>query len=156
MLLPGRLMAGRLTRVTPVTQQIRTFSGWVALLGSIGACGGSEPRIPTTVSVSPVAVSLTALGQTQQLVPSVTDQNGNSLAGASVSWSSTNTAVATVSQSGVVTAIGTGSGDIIATSGSATGTAAVTVVQAPAQLLKVSGDAQTATAGTTLPAPLVI
>ena len=156
MLLPGRLVAGRLTRVTPVTQQIRTFSGWVALLGSIGACGGSEPRIPTTVSVSPVAVSLTALGQTQQLVPSVTDQNGNSLAGASVSWSSTNTAVATVSQSGVVTAIGTGSGDIIATSGSADGTAAVTVVQAPAQLLKVSGDAQTATAGTTLPAPLVI
>ena len=156
MLFPGRLVAGRLTRVSPVTQQIRTLSGWVALFGSIGACGGSEPRIPTTVSVSPVAVSLTALGQTQQLVPSVTDQNGNSLDGATVAWSSTNTGVATVSQSGVVTAVGTGSGDIVATSGSAIGTAGVTVAQTPAQLLKISGDAQIATAGTTLLAPLVV
>jgi hypothetical protein len=92
----------------------------------------------------------------QQLVPSVTDQDGNAVSGANVSWSSSSAAVATVSSTGLVTAIGAGSADVTATSGSATATAAVTVAQTPTQLLKVSGDDQTATAGTTLPAPLVV
>ena len=156
MLLPRRVGAGRLTWVGPTTRRIRALSGWAVLLGSIGACGGTEPRIPTTVSLSTFAISFTALGQTQQLLPSVTDQDGKTLAGATVSWGSSNTGVATVSASGVVTAVGVGSADVTATAGSATATASVAVVQTPTQLLKVSGDAQTSTAGTTLPAPLVV
>ncbi len=151
-----RVVAGHLTRVGPVTRRIGALSAWTALLGSIAACGSTEPQIPTSVSLSTSAVSFTALGQTQQLFPSVTDQDGKTLSGANVSWSSSNTGVATVSPSGVVTAVGSGSADITATAGSATATAQVTVVQTPTELLKVSGDAQTGVAGTTLPAPLVV
>jgi hypothetical protein len=155
MLLLPRVVAGRLTRLGPMTRQIRTLSAWAALLGSLGACGGTDPRIPTSVTLSTFMVSFAALGQTQQLSPSVTDQDGNALP-ATVTWSSSNTGVATVSQSGLVTAVGAGSADVTATAGSASATAQITVVQTPTQLLKVSGDAQTATAGTTLPAPLVV
>jgi len=155
MLLLRRVVAGRLARVGCTTRQIRALSGWAALV-AIGACSSSEPRIPTTVSLSPTTVSFTALGRTQQLIPSVIDQNGNPLAGANVSWSSSNTGVATVSTSGLVTAVGAGSADVTAASGSASATAQVTVVQTPTQLLKVSGDGQFSTAGTTLPAPLVV
>lgn len=151
-----RVVAGRLTRVGAVTRRIGTLSAWAVLLGSLAACGSSEPQIPTSVSLSASAVSFTALGQTQQLLPSVTDQDGKPLAGANVSWSSSNTGVATVSQSGLVTAVGSGSTDITATSGSVTATAQVTVVQTPTGLLKISGDGQTGAAGTTLPAPLVV
>lgn len=155
MLFPRRVVAGRLTLVSPTTRRLRTLSGWAVLLGSIGACG-TDPRIPTSVSLSASAVSFTALGQTQQLSPSVSDQDGKPLAGADVSWSSSNTGVATVSSSGVVTAVGAGSADVTATAGSATATAQVSVVQTPTQLLKVSGDEQIGNAGTTLSAPLVV
>jgi len=155
MLLFRRVVAGSLTRVSSTTRRLRALSGWAVLLGSIGACG-TDPRIPTSMTLSTSAVSFAALGQTQQLLPSVSDQDGKPLTSADVSWSSSNTGVATVSSSGVITAIGTGSTDVTATSGSATATAQVSVVQTPTQLLKVSGDGQTATAGTTLPAPLVV
>ena len=150
-----RVVAGRLTRVGSVTRRIGALSAWVALLGSIGACG-TDPRIPTSVSLSAVTVSFTALGQTQQLLPSVSDQDGKPLAGADVSWSSSNTGVAAVSPSGLVTAVGAGSADVTATAGSATATAQVSVVQTPTQLVKVSGDDQTSNAGTTLTLPLVV
>jgi hypothetical protein len=156
MLLFRRVVAGRPTRLGRITRRMRALSGWAAVLGSIGACSTTEPRIPTTVSLSALAVSFTALGQTQQLFPSVTDQDGKALAGANVSWSSSNTGVASVSPSGVVTAVGVGSADVTATSGSATAIAQVAVVQTPTELLKVSGDGQTGAAGATLTAPLVI
>ena len=132
------------------------LSAWAALLGSIGACGGTDPSIPTNVSLSALTVSFTALGQTQQLFPSVTDQDGKPISGPNVSWASGNTGIATVSPSGVVTAVGGGSTTVTATSGSAAATAQVTVAQTPAQIQKISGDGQTGPAGTTLTAPLVI
>jgi hypothetical protein len=139
-----------------MTRRTRSLSGWAALLGSIAACGGTDPSIPTSVSLNPTAISFTALGQTQQLLTSVSDQNGRALLGADVSWGSSNIAVATVNQSGLVTAVGAGSADITATSGSATATAPASVVQTPSQLVKVSGDGQTGLAGAPLGAPLVV
>jgi Big-like domain-containing protein/leishmanolysin len=148
-------VANRPARQGPIHRRLRAFSGWAALLASIGACG-TDPRIPTTVSLSVSAISFTALGQTQQLFPAVSDQDGKPLAGADVSWTSSNTGLATVSPSGVVTAVGSGIADITATSGPATATVQVTIVQTPTELLKVSGDGQNGTAGTALPAPLVV
>jgi hypothetical protein len=106
--------------------------------------------------LSAPSLSFTALGQTQQLFPAVTDQDGKQLNGADVSWSSSNTTVATVSPNGMVTAVGAGSADVTATAGSASASAQIAVVQTPTQLLKISGDGQTAVAGAPLPAPLVI
>ncbi|HEX7336146.1 MAG TPA: Ig-like domain-containing protein [Gemmatimonadales bacterium] len=128
----------------------------LALVLLVVACGGSEPRVPTTVTISPSAVALSAVGESQQLSASVGDQNGNPLAEAVISWSSSDGAVASVSSAGLVTAQGPGTADIVATAGSANATAAVSVVQTPTQLSKVSGDHQTGIAGDALGQPIVV
>ena len=155
MLRTGRPLADRLPRLGCLTRRAAALSGWAVLLGSIGACS-TDPRIPTSISLSAPTLSFISLGQTQQLIPAVTDQDGKPLDAGGVSWSSSNTAVASVGPSGVVTAVGAGSADVTATAGSATASAQVAVIQTPSQLLKISGDGQTGPAGATLPAPLVI
>ena len=143
-------------REKPLVRRLTALAAGAVLLGLTGACGSTEPRIPSAISLSVSSVSLTAVGQTQQLVPSVTDQDGQALDGADVSWTSGNGLVATVSPSGLVTAVGSGSTQVTATAGSATAIAQVTVTQVPTQLEKFSGDGQSGPAGTTLPAPLVV
>jgi hypothetical protein len=124
----------------------------------IAACGdgGSGPVVPATVVLDPASASFTAVGQTRQLSATVTDQNGNPIASPSLSWSSSDTAVATVSASGLVMASGGGAAEITATADAASASAAVSVVQTPAQLEKVSGDGQTGAPGQSLPLPLTV
>ncbi|MDE2751723.1 MAG: Ig-like domain-containing protein, partial [Gemmatimonadota bacterium] len=88
-----------------------------------------DPPRPTTVTVSPATAQLTALGATVQLSAEVRDQNGQVIAGATVTWASNAATVATVSVSGLVTAVANGSATITATAGSASGNATVTVAQ---------------------------
>ena len=88
-----------------------------------------RPPRPTTVAVTPATTQLTALGATVQLSAEVRDQNGQVMAGAAVTWSSSTTSIATVSGSGLVTAAGNGTVTIAASAGGASGTAAVTVTQ---------------------------
>jgi hypothetical protein len=64
--------------------------------------------------------------------------------------------VVTVTTSGLATAVTNGSAQITAKSESLSASVTVSVAQAAAQLIKVSGDAQTDTAGQTLPQPLVV
>ena len=94
-----------------------------------------EPRPtfpePTTVTVSPAAAEVAALGGTLQLSAEVRDQKGEVMARATVTWASSDEAVATVSASGLVTGVAIGSATITATAGSATGSATVTVVANP-------------------------
>ena len=131
--------------------------GFPALLVVVlSGCGGNEPSVPANITLSSTFVSFTSVGQTQQLTPSVTDQQGAPLDNAAVSWNTSDAAVATVTSEGVVTARGTGSTEITATAGSATAVVQVEVVQAPTQLQKLSGDGQTGVAGQQLPAPLVV
>ena len=99
------------------------------------ACGDgtTEPRPyfpePTTVTVTPATAELVALGTTVQLTAEVQDQQGQVMAGATVAWASSATAVATVDASGLVTAAGNGTATITATAGEASGSAMVTVAQ---------------------------
>ena len=53
------------------------------------------------------------------------------IAGAPITWTSSDAVVATVSASGVVSAVAAGSASIVATSGSASGTATITVTNPP-------------------------
>ncbi len=89
----------------------------------------------TTVPVASVAVSPTtasvALGQTVQLTAMPNDANGNALSGRVVSWASSNTAVATVSSSGLAAGVAAGPATITATSEGQSGAAAVTVTVPP-------------------------
>jgi hypothetical protein len=126
------------------------------LVGVLAACGETEPRVPTAIVLNTTTLSFTTVGDAQQLSPTITDQDGKTLPPETASWSSSDPAVATVSQTGLVTAQGSGSAQITAEAGSVTATAQVSVVQTPTEIEKVSGDAQTAPAGTTLPSPLVV
>ena len=108
-----------------------------------------DPPRPTTVAVTPATTQLTALGATVQLTAEVRDQNGQVMAGAAVSWSSSNAAVATVDAQGLVTAAGNGTATITATAGSASGTATVAVRQ-EVSTVAVSPAADTLVTGDTL------
>ena len=116
------------------------LSAALAGVALVWACGGDSPTVPptpeparpTTVTVSPSTAELTALGATVQLSAEVRDQNARVMAGATVTWSSGDTSVATVDASGLVTAVGNGTATITASAGSASGSAVVTVTQAVA------------------------
>jgi hypothetical protein len=79
------------------------------------------------VTVTPSSASLEP-GATVQLTATATDANGHTVPDVSFTWSSTNPAVATVSSSGVVTAVSEGAAEVRATASGETGSAAITVV----------------------------
>ena len=118
---------------------IRTIirlSAVLAVVALAKGCGdGESPSAPpppefarpTTVTVSPATTELTALGTTVQLSAEVRDQNDRVMAGATVTWTSSASSVATVDAAGLVRAVGNGTATITASAGSASGSAAVTV-----------------------------
>src|SRR5205823_6466016 len=83
-----------------------------------------------SVAVAPATASLT-VGQTVQLTATPKDSAGSALTGRTVTWASSNTAVATVSPSGLVTSKAAGSATITATSEGKAGSATVTVAAVP-------------------------
>ena len=85
--------------------------------------------VPTRITITPATVTLAAVGQTRKLTASVLDQNGQLIASANVSWSSSSTAVATVSSQGLVTAVMNGTAQITARAGNASASVTVTVAQ---------------------------
>ena len=84
----------------------------------------------STVRVTPAADTLVAVGDTVRLTAEALDANGNPVAGAEFAWASSDTLVAAVDGTGLVTATGDGSASVTAMSGSASGSATVTVSQA--------------------------
>jgi Big-like domain-containing protein len=86
-----------------------------------------------SLSVSPPNATL-SVGATQQLTAVTKDSAGSTLTGRVVTWSSSNPTAATVSGSGLVTAIAAGPATITATSEGKNGTSAITV-QAPPPVL---------------------
>ena len=124
-------------------------SGLWAGCGEDGPAEPSAPEVPrpTTVQVSPATAVLVALGDTVRLAATVLDQNGQTMAGASVSWSSGDASVATVDGSGLVTSgAGIGAVEITATSSGVSGLAALTVVAPEPTTVTVTPDTVTLTA----------
>ncbi len=96
----------------------------------------TQPSIASVV-VSPASASV-PVGQTLQLTGTPEDANGNPLPGRTISWSSGNSAVATVNGNGLVTGVAAGATTITATSEGTSGTAAVTVTSVPVASVTVS------------------
>ncbi len=77
----------------------------IMLLAALFACGGSssKPASVSTVVLAPATVSLTK-GDVQQMTATAQDAKGNRVAGATITYQSSNPAVATVSTAGLVCA----------------------------------------------------
>src|SRR5213596_49514 len=95
--------------------------------GTASVTVSTVPVASVTVSPSPASVQQ---GATVQLTATPKDANGTPLTGRVVSWSSNNTAVATVN-GGLVRGVVAGSATITATSEGQSGTSSITVTPVP-------------------------
>ena len=92
--------------------------------------GSIQPITPGSSQVATVVVtpeySLLTVGDTLRLVASTRDTGGSPLRGRVVAWTSESPAVATVSSTGLITAIAAGSVRVTAVSEGRTGMATIT------------------------------
>jgi hypothetical protein len=113
-----------------------TLNAGAVFGGASNVAGATTPAVVppppqvTTVTVSPATASIQA-GSNLPLQATVKDQAGTPMSGQTVTWSSGNSGVATVSAAGVVTGVAAGSALITATSSNKSGTSTVTVTAAP-------------------------
>jgi alpha-L-fucosidase 2 len=80
-----------------------------------------EPPVVAAVTVTSAIDTLVPVGWTAQLTATVTDADGNAIAGAVVSWQSSNAAMATVDANGLLTYVTAGNVTVTATSGGRSG-----------------------------------
>ena len=113
---------GLVTAVQNGYVHISARSGEVSATASIIVAQASS-----RIEIMPASATLGAPGETVQLTYTVYDGNGEVIPGAGVSWSSADDAVATVSATGLVTAVGNGNTRIMASSGEVSETITVTV-----------------------------
>jgi uncharacterized protein YjdB len=107
------------------------------LLGS--ACGVTDTDEASPVNnvvVTPTTLELTP-GATAALDAQVVDAEGKPVPGRRIVWASANSAIASVSERGVVTAVAAGHVGIAATAEGKSAVAAVTVLPAPARVATV-------------------
>ena len=120
---------GKVSGIAAGTATITATSGSVQGTAIITVTIPQPPQ-PDSVAVTPAAVTLQA-GDSVQLGAQVFDSTGTVISGATVTWGSSDPAVATVTGAGKVRSLAAGSVTITATSGPAAGTAVITVTSAP-------------------------
>ncbi len=108
-------------------------------------CAGTEPPVPTRITISPPFDTLDSFGESILMAAAVYDQNGRVMSDATPDWKSTDPSVASVTDSGLVTAHSNGGTTITASAGTAESSAEVTVEQEVAEVV-VSPPADTVTA----------
>ena len=122
--------AGLVTGVAPGSAGVRAISEGVADTSTITVTAPPPPAPVATVVVTPATASI-AIGATQQLTAVLRDAGGNVLTGRAVTWESAATGVATVSATGLVTAVAAGSAGVRAISEGVADTSTITVAAAP-------------------------
>ena len=88
--------------------------------------GDDDPNAVAEVEITSTSTSL-AIGETTQLEATARDAEGNTLSGVSISWSSSDAAVAAVDETGLLTGVAAGEAAITATAGGESGTLSVAV-----------------------------
>lgn len=115
--------------------------------------GGTGPNPPQATPVASVTVSPSSatipVGGTTTLVATPLDASNNPLSGRTVTWASSDQAVATVSSAGVVSGVAAGLATVTATSEGRSGSAQVTVVVPVASVTVTPGTATVLVGGTT-------
>jgi plastocyanin/uncharacterized protein YjdB len=113
---------GLATAVANGTAQITATAG-----GIPGSAQASVAIVAAQVAVTPASATFAAVGRTGQFGASASDSNGNAIAGKTFTWASSNSAVATVSTTGLATAVANGTAQVRATADGVTGSASLTV-----------------------------
>lgn len=114
--------AGLVTAVSTGTATISAETGGVS-----GSATTVVRQVVVALAVSPTPVAL-AVAESVQLSAAATDANGNAVSGASLSWRSSDDAVATVASDGQVTAVAPGTVTITAEVDGASDSGTVTVL----------------------------
>ena len=134
-------------------------------LAALLACGGdggssAEPIAPTGPVVATIVVTSPGgtleVGGTVALSAVVRDQSGTAITGKTLTWATANAAVATVSNTGVVTGVGPGTAAISASADSKSGSANVSVIQVPVFAVTITPPAAPPVAGETTPLTAVV
>src|SRR5207302_119598 len=92
------------------TNEVAQFTVFPGNMSDTATVAVTLPPV-SAVSVSPPSATV-SVGQTAQLTATPKDASGTPLSGRAVTWSSSDTTIARVSGSGLVTAIATGSATI--------------------------------------------
>ncbi len=120
------------------------FAAALAVLAPVALIGCRETTDPTPVVVSirlqPAAADLIT-DETRQLTATPLDRSGNPVTGRGTTWVTTAQTVATVSQTGLVTAVGLGQAVISASVNGATASAVITVAGRAASVEVTPGQA---------------
>lgn len=123
--------AGRWLRVSAL------FLSALIILSLAGCRGFFQSPIATGIAINPSSV-VVGTGSTLQLSATATYDDGSTGNISKVTWTSSNPAVATVSSSGVVSGVATGTATITAQSNDVNGTATVTVIPGNLTLITVT------------------
>jgi glucose/arabinose dehydrogenase len=132
---------------------IRVYAATLML--AMGIAGCHEPESVASVKVT-AAESTLEVGEELQLAVTAHDAGGGVLEGLPVEWSSTDPTVATVSSTGLVTAVGQGSAELRATVEGVVGSVELVVVSppppppAPVATVTIAAPAATVTVGAVL------
>jgi uncharacterized protein YjdB len=160
----GNTLAGRVITWASSNTGVATVTGTgvvtAAAVGSATITATSEGQsasasvsvatVPVaSVSVGPTTASVQA-GQTVQLTATPKDASGNALSGRTVTWTSSNVGVATVSGAGLVSGVAAGTVTITATSEGRSGAATVSVTSVPVAAVSVSPATASVQAGQTV------
>ena len=137
----GNTLTGRTVNWSSANAAIATVStagvvtaisgGSTTISANVDGVNGSSVITVTlvpiaTISPTPATASIVE-GKTQALLAVSRDANGNTLTGRAIVWTTSNATIATVSTTGIVTALSAGSVIISAAAEGKTGSAAITV-----------------------------
>ena len=127
--------------------------GSATITATVDGVSGSAIVTVTPVPVASVTVSPSTasveVGASLQLGATTASAGGQTLTGRVVTWSSSSSAIASVSSTGLVLGVAPGTATISATSEGRTGTAQVTVSAVPVASIRVTPSAATLPAGQT-------
>lgn len=126
------------------TGSVRALSAGTATVtatvdGQVGAATVTVLALPVAVVAITPSTATVVFGGTYPLTVALTDSLGATLSGRTVTWTSSNSAVATVSAAGLVTAVALGSTIVTATAEGRSATSLITVTPNTAVTYAVSG-----------------
>ncbi len=128
-----------------VIRRIRTRTVPPLLLALLlAACdSGTGPEGPARVNVSPREALIVGVGETASFSATVRDGSGSVMTGETVTWSTDDATIATISQTGVATGVAAGTTTVTATAGDAAGSASLEVYVPPVVDTYVPGETYT-------------